>query len=691
MKKRSKEENQREHRQVQRQQPQHQRRQDLQYEQHSSNNSLSSSQPPQPIPSNRHHSVASNVQRALSFGERNTPNSSSTSSRATSSSSTISDLSTTAYSSRAPHNSNRNSKDDSTDHKGNKSSSCSVASTPLQSTADLSSRSGAEKMSPPLASSAPYGGSVLLWDDNALNDHGGPFASLHNPGHTSSSWDHTNGGGSGYINSNPEYDEQSYLQHSQHPYPNGHNASSVVNRNQHSGQGSFRSSASSSGASGDPHAFFQPSLPGQHHQQQRGPASTQHVHQQANGHMYQDNHHTASARTFNKHDNASGRSSSGLGGTSFDSQYHQPQIPPAGQMYYNFAMASPYAQLQTDVNYEQNVHSRNASSHSNSNSKSGHLLGPQNSAATFEMLQHHDGSNHQQYPHQTTEYTFEPPAQQHYVRPTSDVNLAPAAAYSWASLQQHHHQDFGFGNLPPPQPSYPRFATYNSNLQFPQQPQTDPQAAAAATVSAAVYPKSTSQSNSLVRQRAETDPHVSLLSNRDEKRRRSSSPHTQIPKQSSAYKGVSWHKRDRRWTARAWVDRRTVHLGAYSSEDLAAVVVDLKLIQNYRKDPTKTRPPRLNFANDKDRDSLLEKALIDARNDLPTLITTLRITGVDKDTDQKLLRLDARLKETAEQHRQSSDTAKTQTSSSSAHVTSVEDSTSPGNGDAAKTSMETAK
>jgi len=195
-----------------------------------------------------------------------------------------------------------------------------------------------------------------------------------------------------------------------------------------------------------------------------------------------------------------------------------------------------------------------------------------------------------------------------------------------------------------------------------------------------------------VRQRAETDPHVSLLSNHDEKRRRSSSPHTQIPKQSSAYKGVSWHKRDRRWTARAWVDRRTVHLGAYSSEDLAAVVVDLKLIQNYRKDPTKTRPPRLNFANDKDRDSLLEKALIDARNDLPTLITTLRITGVDKDTDQKLLRLDARLKETAEQHRQSSDTAKTQTSSSSsAHVTSVEDSTSPRNGDAAKTSVETAK
>ncbi|GBG24852.1 Hypothetical Protein FCC1311_010702 [Hondaea fermentalgiana] len=121
----------------------------------------------------------------------------------------------------------------------------------------------------------------------------------------------------------------------------------------------------------------------------------------------------------------------------------------------------------------------------------------------------------------------------------------------------------------------------------------------------------------------------------------------EVPKQSSAYKGVSWHKRDRRWTARAWVDRRTVHLGAYASEEVAAAVVDFKLLQRYRQMASTGRPPRLNFASDADRLALLERSLTDARSDLPTLITTLRISGVDADTDRLLLRLDARLKETS--------------------------------------------
>jgi hypothetical protein len=46
---------------------------------------------------------------------------------------------------------------------------------------------------------------------------------------------------------------------------------------------------------------------------------------------------------------------------------------------------------------------------------------------------------------------------------------------------------------------------------------------------------------------------------------------------SSLYKGVSYHKRDKRWTARVHLDGKTYHIGTFSSEELAALSVDLKL------------------------------------------------------------------------------------------------------------------
>jgi hypothetical protein len=49
----------------------------------------------------------------------------------------------------------------------------------------------------------------------------------------------------------------------------------------------------------------------------------------------------------------------------------------------------------------------------------------------------------------------------------------------------------------------------------------------------------------------------------------------------SKYRGVSWHKRDMRWVARAWVRGKTHNLGTFVSERLAALTVDSCLVKCY--------------------------------------------------------------------------------------------------------------
>lgn len=51
--------------------------------------------------------------------------------------------------------------------------------------------------------------------------------------------------------------------------------------------------------------------------------------------------------------------------------------------------------------------------------------------------------------------------------------------------------------------------------------------------------------------------------------------------QKSKFRGVSWHKRDKKWVARTSIDKRILHLGSFRSEILAALVVDLRRLDHY--------------------------------------------------------------------------------------------------------------
>lgn len=69
---------------------------------------------------------------------------------------------------------------------------------------------------------------------------------------------------------------------------------------------------------------------------------------------------------------------------------------------------------------------------------------------------------------------------------------------------------------------------------------------------------------------------------------------------SSSYRGVSWHKRDHRWVARAWINGKTENLGTYISEKHAALMVDSKLIEAYGP----SAEALLNFPDPKEREEV---------------------------------------------------------------------------------------
>jgi len=49
----------------------------------------------------------------------------------------------------------------------------------------------------------------------------------------------------------------------------------------------------------------------------------------------------------------------------------------------------------------------------------------------------------------------------------------------------------------------------------------------------------------------------------------------------SPYRGVSFHRRDKKWTARTWIQGKIVHLGMFVEEKMAALFVDLRKIEEY--------------------------------------------------------------------------------------------------------------
>eukprot|EP00516_Mucochytrium_quahogii_P006411 CAMPEP_0203746972 /NCGR_PEP_ID=MMETSP0098-20131031/2239_1 /ASSEMBLY_ACC=CAM_ASM_000208 /TAXON_ID=96639 /ORGANISM=" , Strain NY0313808BC1" /LENGTH=340 /DNA_ID=CAMNT_0050635231 /DNA_START=125 /DNA_END=1148 /DNA_ORIENTATION=+ len=47
----------------------------------------------------------------------------------------------------------------------------------------------------------------------------------------------------------------------------------------------------------------------------------------------------------------------------------------------------------------------------------------------------------------------------------------------------------------------------------------------------------------------------------------------------SDFRGVSYHRRDRKWTARTWLHGKMVHIGMFKQEDMAALMVDIRNLQ----------------------------------------------------------------------------------------------------------------
>jgi len=75
-------------------------------------------------------------------------------------------------------------------------------------------------------------------------------------------------------------------------------------------------------------------------------------------------------------------------------------------------------------------------------------------------------------------------------------------------------------------------------------------------------------------------------------------------RKSSKYRGVSWHRRDKSWTARIWNNGKSEHLGTFSTELRAALSVDVKAEKYFGKGFTE-----FNFPDAMERRSVL-KALI---------------------------------------------------------------------------------
>jgi len=53
---------------------------------------------------------------------------------------------------------------------------------------------------------------------------------------------------------------------------------------------------------------------------------------------------------------------------------------------------------------------------------------------------------------------------------------------------------------------------------------------------------------------------------------------------SSKFRGVSWHARDRAWSARIWINGKAKHIGTFETELRAALAFDIKAFLHYGAD-----------------------------------------------------------------------------------------------------------
>ena len=96
--------------------------------------------------------------------------------------------------------------------------------------------------------------------------------------------------------------------------------------------------------------------------------------------------------------------------------------------------------------------------------------------------------------------------------------------------------------------------------------------------------------------------------------------------QSSKYKGVSWHKRDKAYVARVWWNGRSEHLGIFSCEIMAALAVDKRLLALHGPDaknlnfPDATAREKIIKAmeEDPDKETAKSKPLGDAKSEIQT-------------------------------------------------------------------------
>jgi len=82
---------------------------------------------------------------------------------------------------------------------------------------------------------------------------------------------------------------------------------------------------------------------------------------------------------------------------------------------------------------------------------------------------------------------------------------------------------------------------------------------------------------------AKSQPLLAVHGERQQRKRTSAGPSTYrghvSEARSSNFRGVSWHRRGRKWVARIWITGRSDHLGVFSSEYQAALAVDDKLAE----------------------------------------------------------------------------------------------------------------
>jgi len=70
----------------------------------------------------------------------------------------------------------------------------------------------------------------------------------------------------------------------------------------------------------------------------------------------------------------------------------------------------------------------------------------------------------------------------------------------------------------------------------------------------------------------------------------------------SRYRGVSWHRRDKVWLARVWIDGKIRHLGCFKLEKMAAMAVDLRHIALFGE-----HGRALNFPSRAERNRLIKE------------------------------------------------------------------------------------